>query len=83
MFHSGCTEVPSYQQCTGVPSFPTSSPTLVISGLFDNNHSNREEVIPHGGLDLHVLLKEELGIGKLSSVQSHCSVLGWEGLKGD
>ena len=33
--------------------FSISLPTLVISCLFDNNHSNRCKVISHGGFDLH------------------------------
>ena len=33
--------------------FSTSSPTLVISYLFDNSHSNRCEVTPHCCFDLH------------------------------
>ena len=33
--------------------FSTFSPTLAISCLFDNSHSNRHEVIPYSGFDLH------------------------------
>ena len=33
--------------------FSTSLPTLVISCLFDNSHSNRCEVISHCGFDFH------------------------------
>ena len=35
--------------------FSTSSPTFVICRLFDDSHSDRCEVIPHCGFDLHFL----------------------------
>ena len=42
----------SHPQYTGSP-FSTSSPTLVICVLFDESHSDRCEVIPNCGFDLH------------------------------
>ena len=38
-----------------VSFFSTTSPTLVllITCLVDNSHSNRCEVVPHSGFDLH------------------------------
>ena len=33
--------------------FPTSLPTFVICGLFDNRHSDRCEMISHCGFNLH------------------------------
>ena len=43
----------SQQQCTRVFFSFKSSPTLVISCLSDNSCSNRCEVVPHSGFDLH------------------------------
>ena len=43
-FHSGCTSLHSYQQCTGILS-SASSPTFVICGLFDGRHSDKCKVI--------------------------------------
>ena len=39
--------------CTWVLFFPTSSPMLVISCLFDNSIFNRSEVIAHYNFDFH------------------------------
>ena len=50
VFHSGFTSVPPTVNKGSL--FSTSSPTLVISCLFDNSHSNRGE-ISHGGFDIH------------------------------
>ena len=52
--HSGCTHLHSHQQWVYKGSlFSTSSPTLVISCLFGNSHSDRCEVVSHCGFDLH------------------------------
>jgi hypothetical protein len=32
--------------------FPTSSPTFVVGGVFDDSYSNRDEVESQGGFDL-------------------------------
>jgi hypothetical protein len=36
-------------------SFPTSSPTYVVGGVFDDGYSNRGEVEVYYGSDLHFL----------------------------
>ena len=48
----GCSILNYHQQCTRVPNFSTSSPTLVIFCVFDNSHSNGCEVVSHPGFDL-------------------------------
>ena len=51
-FHSGCANLHSHQQHTGVFS-STSSPAFVISCLFGIRYPNRHEIIAHCGFDLH------------------------------
>ena len=41
VFHSDCTNLHPHQQCTHPFLFSTSSPTVVICGLFDDGHSDR------------------------------------------
>ena len=52
VFHSDCTNLYIPTRVHNGSFFFTSSPTLVISCLFDNSHPNSYEVESHG-FDLH------------------------------
>ena len=52
VLHSGCTSLHS-QQCKRVPFFSTPSPAFTACILLDNSHSDRCEMVPHCGFDLH------------------------------
>ena len=43
------------------PLFPASWPTLIISCLFSDNHSNRHEVLPYCSFVFHFLIISDIG----------------------
>ena len=52
VFHSGCINLHSYQQCKGV-AFSPHSLAFIVCVFFDDGHSDWCEVIPYCRFDLH------------------------------
>ena len=53
VLHSACTSLHSHKQCKRVPFVSAPSPAFTVCRLFDSNHSDPCEMVPHCGFDLH------------------------------